>query len=76
MLENSPQDIILLWQEVGLDDHFHLSFLSIQANVLEAGSLSSFVFAIWNCASGGAPRYSTSLQQTPVGALGVLNKPP
>lgn len=38
MLENSLQDIILLWQEFGLDDHFHLSFLPAQAQVLEAES--------------------------------------
>lgn len=38
MLENSLQDIILLWQEIGLDDHFHLSFLAVQAQVLEAES--------------------------------------
>lgn len=46
VLENTLQDIILLWQRVGLDDHFHLSFLSIQGKALEALSLSCFVFAI------------------------------
>lgn len=38
MLENSLQDIILLWQEIGLDDHFHLSFVPVQAQVLETES--------------------------------------
>lgn len=38
MLENSLQDIILLWQEIGLDDHFHPSFLPVRAQVLEAES--------------------------------------
>lgn len=38
MLENSLQDTILLWQEIGLDDHFHLSFLPVQAQVLETES--------------------------------------
>lgn len=40
MLENSLQDIVVLWQVMELDDHFHLSFLSIHAEVLEAGFLS------------------------------------
>lgn len=44
MLENSLQDIILPWQVVGLDEHFHISFLPIQIKALEKGFISCSVF--------------------------------
>lgn len=73
MLENSLQDIILLWQVVGLDEHFHISFIPIQIKVLEEGSLSCSVFAIWNPYMD-LLRITTS--KNAIRSLGLWHKPP
>lgn len=73
MLENSLQDIILPWQAVGLDERFHISFFPIQIKVLEEGSLSCSVFAIWNLYMDFL---GLSTSKNAIRSLGLWHKPP